>query len=85
MKIEMIQTLQRFRITKNISLKDAALFAGIPINSLIKFEQDSRQMPCSIAVKLCRLYGLQSVELIYIGREEDCVCKPSVKKNLIKP
>lgn len=60
-------TFQEFRLKKGISLDLVAKKAGIDVDLLIGYESDSKTMPCSVAVKLCRIYGISSFELVKIS------------------
>lgn len=60
-------TLRDARMLNGYTLKDVANYANISINSLIRYERDSGNMPYETLAKILKLYQLP-FKYIYIGR-----------------
>ncbi|QKS46716.1 helix-turn-helix transcriptional regulator (plasmid) [Paenibacillus cellulosilyticus] len=77
----MHKCLRCIRIQRDLSINEVALGIGIPREELIRYELDSRQAPCGIIVKLCRMYNV-SADHIHVGLFGDGSCKTCVRVNL---
>lgn len=56
------RTFKDLRQAKGLSSDFVAKVLGVESYQLIEFETDGGSMPCSIAVKLCKLYGVVSFD-----------------------
>ncbi|REK69363.1 XRE family transcriptional regulator [Paenibacillus paeoniae] len=57
-------TFLEIRISKGIELEFIAKRIGIAVDKLDGYEQNTKTMPCSIAVKLCKVYKIASFDQI---------------------
>ncbi|NIK70904.1 MULTISPECIES: helix-turn-helix transcriptional regulator [unclassified Paenibacillus] len=69
--IRVIFTFKEIRLAKQLEVSDVAARIGVSDDLLLKYEKDSRMIPCSIAMKLCTLYRVPTIDLIYIGKLPD--------------
>ena len=63
-------TLRAARANVGLTQKEAATLFDIHLNSLIKYENDSTNVPLSFFRKIESIYGI-SADLIYFGKEQD--------------
>lgn len=67
-------TWRAARINRGLTLKDVAEFTGKSIDTIIKYEKDSTDIPYDLMQRLLGLYGVP-IEHIHCGRESDLIGK----------
>ncbi|WP_336785092.1 helix-turn-helix domain-containing protein [Paenibacillus sp. MMO-177] len=69
--IRVVFTFKEIRLAKQLEVNEVAALIGVPYELLMEYEKDSRLIPCSIAMELCALYRVPTIDLIYIGKLPD--------------
>lgn len=59
-------TFREMRNARGMEIADVAFKLGVPSNVLIDYEDDSGKIPISIAMELCRIYKVPSIDCIII-------------------
>lgn len=63
-------TLRAARLNSNLSLEDVAAKLKMSEDDLMRYEKDSRIIPYDEALRLFKLYGLESVH-VHIGVDSE--------------
>lgn len=57
-----LYTFRDIRTAKGMSVDYVAVYIGIDSNQLIEYENNAGSIPCSVALRLCGLYGVVSFD-----------------------
>lgn len=66
--IRVVFTFKEIRLANQLEVTEVAARIGVSDDLLLEYEKDSSLIPCSIAMKLCALYRVPTIDLIYIGK-----------------
>lgn len=67
-------TWRAARVNRNLTLKQAAEFSGVCLDTLSKYERDSTRIPNNLKNTLLNLYGVPE-DMVYCGLESDLIGK----------
>lgn len=67
-------TLRAARINRGLKLKDVAKYCSKSIDTIIKYEKDSTDIPRDLMIALLELYQIRG-DNIFFGRESDFIGK----------
>lgn len=66
-------TFREMRLARRMLISEAASELGVTEEVLIEYECDGGKIPCGVAVKLCRLYGIPSMDFIIVEGKETTI------------
>ena len=67
-------TLRAARVNRGMTLKKASELASKSVDTLMKYERDSTDIPRDLMMRLLALYDL-SADVVFFGRESDFIGK----------